>query len=297
MLSYAEIQIFTPSAARPYSTLTRDTTAKRRYSLFFCLLLVIQGCATPSAKYLDTAAQLGLSNRLLTGSTYLHRLFINPQAERSQTTPEMHLYLDGDGTPWSRGVIVADDPTPRNPMVARMMAKDPSPSVLLGRPCYYGLSASPGCNPSLWTSHRYAADVVASMEAAIRRWLSDRTIDKLVLIGFSGGGTLATLLASRLKQTTEVVTIAANLDTEAWCQHHGYAPLKASLNPIHDAQISSNIRQYHLAGLEDHNVPAEIIEAFSRTQQNAMYLPMPEYDHGCCWLDDWPELLTTRLAR
>lgn len=266
-------------------------------TLFFCLALSVQGCATPSEKYLETAAQLGLSNRLLAGAPYQHRLFVNDPANRSNSIEELHVYLDGDGTPWKNGTRIADDPTPRNPLVVQMMAKDPMPALLLGRPCYYGLNKSPLCHESLWTSHRYAADVVASMDTALRRWMSEKTVNNLVLIGFSGGGTLATLLASRLKNTSTIITIAANLDVDAWSRHHGYTLLAASLNPINDAHITANVRQFHLAGLEDSNVPAGIIESFSQTQKNALFLAMPDYDHACCWLDIWPDILKTRLAQ
>jgi len=265
--------------------------------LFLCVALLTLGCATPSEKYLDAATQLGLNNELLAGSPYQHRLFVNGQASRSETIQELHVYLDGDGTPWTAGVRIADDPTPRNPLVLRMMAKDTTPAVLLGRPCYYGLNKTSPCNESLWTSHRYAAVVVDSMAAALRRWMATKKIDRLVLIGYSGGGSLATLLAAHLKNTSAIITIAANLDVNAWSHFHKYLPPTGSLNPITDARIPSNVRQFHLAGLQDDNVPANIIESFSQTQKNAEYLTMPDYDHACCWLDMWSEFLRTRLIQ
>ncbi len=265
--------------------------------LFLCLFLLIQGCATPSEKYLNTAIQLGLSNQLLVGSPYQHRLFINDLAHRSETIEELHVYLDGDGTPWTAGIIIADDPTPRNPLVLQMMAKDALPAVLLGRPCYYGLNKAFPCTESLWTSHRYTTEVVASMAAALQQWMSTKKIGHLMLIGFSGGGTLATLLAPHLENTSTVVTIAANLDVVAWSQFHHYLPPAGSLNPMQDAHIPANVRQFHLAGLRDENVPAKIIESFSQTQKNARYLPMPDYGHACCWLDMWPEFLKTGLVQ
>ncbi|MGZ4960638.1 MAG: alpha/beta fold hydrolase [Methylomonas sp.] len=285
-----------PFAARHFSKSTAALTSLP-YAFCLCLTLLIQGCATPSEKYLDTAAQLGLSNQLLAGMPYQHRLFVNEQANRANPIEELHVYLDGDGTPWQNGTYIAGDPTPRNPLVLQMMAKDTAPAVLLGRPCYYGLSMSPLCNASLWTSHRYAVEVIASMDAAIQRWMSTKTVNKLVLIGFSGGGSLATLLTSRLNNVATIITIAANLDVEAWSNHHNFLPLTASLNPIHDAHIPAEVHQFHLAGLEDRNVPPAIVESFSRTQKNAVFLPVPEYDHSCCWLEAWPEILETRLAR
>lgn len=267
------------------------------FALVLCLFLLSQGCATPSEKFIGTATQLGLNNQLVDGSPYRHRLFTNSQVSRSNIIEELHIYLDGDGTPWRTDTRIADDPTSRNPLILEMMVKDPAPAVLLGRPCYYGLHISPLCNESLWTSHRYAAEVVASMDAAIQQWMSSKKVNKLVLIGYSGGGVLATLLAPSLKKTSVVITIAANLDIEAWSRHHGYSSPAASLNPAKDAHIPASVRQIHLAGLQDENVPAGIIESFSRVQKNALYLPLPEYDHVCCWLDIWPDILKTQLGQ
>lgn len=261
------------------------------------MLLITQGCATSSEKFIGTATQLGFSSQLVIGSPYQHRLFTNWQASRPDVIEELHVYLDGDGTPWRTETSIADDPTSRNPLILNMMAKDPAAAVLLGRPCYYGLNRSPLCNESLWTSHRYSSEVVASMSAAIQQWVSSKKINRLVLIGYSGGGVLATLLASRLKKTSVVITIAANLNIEAWSRRHGYFAPASSLNPATDAHIPASIRQIHLAGLQDENVPAEIIESFSRTQKNALYLPFPEYDHVCCWLTIWPDVLKTNLGR
>ena len=261
------------------------------FALVLCLLLLIQGCATPSEKFIDAATQLGLSNQLVIGSPHQHRLFTNSLASHSDIIKELHVYLDGDGTPWRTSTRIADDPTSRNPLILEMMAKDPAAAVLIGRPCYYGLNISPLCNESLWTSHRYAAEVVVSMNAAIQQWMSSKEINHLVLIGYSGGGVLATLLVPYLQKTSTVITIAANLDIEAWSRHHGHLPPVASLNPAKDAHIPASVRQIHLAGLQDENVPAGIIEAFSRTQKNALYLPFPKFDHVCCWLDIWPDVL------
>ncbi len=263
--------------------------------LFSCLVLLLQGCASPSERFLDTAKELGFVQQEVEGLPYQHRLFLNSQARDSNNIDELHVYLDGDGTPWKSEIRVASDPTARNHLILKMMAKDRAPAILLGRPCYYGLNLSHFCNNRLWTSARYSKDVVDSMKSALKHWISTKNIKRLALVGFSGGGTLATLLASDLERIETIVTIAANLDVTAWSKHHGYLYLTASMNPMTDARIPPTIRQIHLAGLKDENVPSDIIEAFSRTQRNAVYLPQAEYDHSCCWPDIWPSILATYL--
>lgn len=264
-------------------------------ALALSALLMLQGCATPAEKFIGAATQSGFSHQELDGTPYKHLLFVNQEAKRANPIEELHVYLDGDGTPWKSGTRIADDPTPRNPLILEMMEKDHSPALLLGRPCYYGLNLSHLCNNTLWTSHRYSKAVVDSMLEALEHWMATRKINRLVLIGFSGGGALATLLASRLKNVSTVITVAANLDIKAWSDHHGYLQPSGSLNPMLAARIPDHVRQIHLAGLKDDNVPAKIIEAFSSRQKNALYVPYSDYSHACCWTDIWPDILKTYL--
>jgi len=265
--------------------------------MIFAALVLLQGCATPSEKFIDTATEFGFSMQELDGMPYKHRVFINPKAKYVDNIDELHVYLDGDGTPWRSGNRIAEDPTPRNPLILKLMKQDQAPAILLGRPCYYGLSLSESCSNTLWTSDRYASVIVDSMIAALNRWISARKIDHLVLIGFSGGGALATLMAPRLHEVSTVVTIAANLDIKAWSDYHAYLQLSGSFNPMTDAQIPSQIRQIHLAGLKDTNVPASIIESFSAMQKDAIFLPQPEYTHDCCWDKIWSEFLKKYLTQ
>ncbi len=261
------------------------------------LLLQLSGCATPSERFESSAKSLGLTSIEIIGEPFRHRIYLNRRtATQSDTTPVVHVYLDGDGTPWEMKRWIAEDPTPRNPLILRLMAADKEPSILLGRPCYYGLHSTDKCHNSLWTSKRYSTEVVESMATALRKWLTNSKTASVVLIGYSGGGTLATLLAPYFEHTSIVVTVAANLNTSAWSLHHGYLPLDASLNPIDAQPLPAKIKQIHLAGVNDDNVPALIIQSFSRRQANAVYLPIDGFDHACCWADLWPDILKRYIA-
>ena len=48
---------------------------------------------------------------------------------------------------------------------------------------------------------------------------------EVTFVGYSGGGVLAVLIAERLDNVAGVITVGANLDTDAWTEHHGYLPL------------------------------------------------------------------------
>lgn len=202
----------------------------------------------------------------------------------------MHVYLEGDGTPWLGGRS-AKYPTPRNPLMLKLMRLDTATSVYLGRPCYHGLQQSENCESKWWTSHRYSEQVVNSMAAALQK-LAGNNQQPVVLLGHSGGGTLAMLLAERLPNIKAVVTLAGNLDIHAWTQLHHYPPLQGSLNPAERTPLPGHVHQLHLAGGRDRNVPAKFIQRVAASQhQLAEYHYFERYDHTCCWQEIWPAVL------
>ena len=177
-----------------------------------------------------------------------------------------------------------------------MMTQDPTPAVYLQRPCYHSQYNVPPCEPYLWTHGRYSETVVSSLEAAIEALVAERRPSSLTLIGYSGGGVLAYLLAARVESVQALVTIAANLDTEAWADHHGYEPLLGSLSPATEPVLPTHIHQSHWVGGRDLNVPPALIESVLRNQPNARLNVVPELDHACCWGERWPEMLRQVVA-
>ncbi len=248
------------------------------------ILFTTAACSSPTREFSGNAAALGLRAELVQGTRFQHVVFV--RSGRASRT--LHIYLDGDGTPW-RAWGPATDPTPRNPLVLRLMALDPGPSLYLGRPCYLGLSDSPPCSSAVWTRERYSETVVSSMAAALRRFLAGTEFDRLVWLGYSGGGTLATLLTPRFDRTTDLITVAANLDIDAWADLHGYSRLVGSLNPARQPPLPARIRQRHYAGGRDRVVPAAIVARGPIDPDTV--ITIPSYDHTCCWEAMWPNLL------
>jgi pimeloyl-ACP methyl ester carboxylesterase len=247
--------------------------------------LVLSGCGSPAAEFDRRAAELGLIRRVVHGTEFDHAIYEKGGAPMRM----LHVYLDGDGTPWIAG-RPADDPTPRNPLVLRLMALDPAPALYLGRPCYNRLMRSEECTTALWTSARYSDRVVASMAAALRQALSDRADDRISLFGYSGGGTLAVMLAEQIPETAAVVTVAANLDTRAWAMQTGRDHLDGSLNPATRPPLPSAIVQRHYVGGRDRVVRPEIT-AQAIIGWHAEMIVVGEYDHVCCWQQTWSRVL------
>lgn len=255
----------------------------------FVLLLASSACSSPARRFSQHAASLGMHGEVILGGEFQHVVFQRPR-ESSRT---LHVYIDGDGTPWRAGGPMKD-PTPHNPLLIELMALDPAASVYLGRPCYHGLARTPPCTSAIWTRERYSRAVVSSMAAALRRVLREGHFDRVAWFGYSGGGALAVLLAPAFAETIEVVTMAANLDIDAWADLHGYSRLSGSLNPAAQPPLPSWIRQRHYFGGEDRVVPRDVAVRGSIDPNTVIVLP--SFDHVCCWAAIWPAILADTSA-
>ncbi len=200
----------------------------------------------------------------------------------------VHLYIDGDGRPFINRTSVAADPTPGRSQVLRWMVRDPNPSYYLGRPCYLGMARRDRCDSRWWTTERYAEPVVESMVVAARQLLAGRPV---TLIGYSGGGTIAMHMASRLENVRGLMTVGANLDTDAWTHHHGYTPLSRAAEPEEVLRGIRRIPQLHLLGGKDDNVPVGLATGLSAAA-GGRFCVYPRFTHDCCWERQWPQLLT-----
>lgn len=253
------------------------------------LVSMVSACATPAAHVDERAGLLGLSRAVVQGAPFEHVIYRNAISKSSL----LHVYLEGDGSPWLNRYTVSPDPTPRQPLMLELLALDPAPALYLGRPCYHGFAARPPCTPLVWTARRYSPDVVDSMAAALRAWraAAPQSYDGLVWLGHSGGAALALLLAERFPDTQAVLTIAGNLDPDAWAAHHQYSPLTGSLNPARLPPLPASVVQLHFFGERDHNVPMNLMLPAVRRQPAARLSVWRNFNHACCWPTVWPALL------
>lgn len=202
----------------------------------------------------------------------------------------LHVYLEGDGSPWKHRTVIMPDPTPRRPVMLRLMGMDTNAAVYIGRPCYNGTSLMPECDNGLWTSGRYSETVVRSMQLVLRRLIDRQSYSRVRLFGHSGGGTLAMLLAARVPEVEAVVTLAGNLDVSAWTRHHHYTPLYSSLDPAQQPVLPDTIRQWHLLGARDSVIPPGLVQG-EILRQGGVGLLLAGFSHGCCWQRVWPQVL------
>jgi len=269
-------------------------TSELKITLAACaVVLALSACAySASEQFLAKASDHGFSELTLPTKLFELQAYQNNAATYNKTDV-LHVYLAGDGLPFFRGRYVNPDPTPRNALALKLMALDPSPSVLIGRPCYHQQASSALCQDSKWwTTHRYSDEVVDAIAQAINDYATNAS--KIVLVGFSGGGTLAVLVAQKVENIDTIVGINPNLNTKAWARQHGYTPLLGSLNP---ADSTSRIPQYTrillLTGTSDKNVSAHLWQKHYQGLTNVKIVSYSNFTHTCCWTEVWPEILNS----
>jgi hypothetical protein len=290
-VSLVSASFLVPASARIYRHPNRPCWTKMSRLAFWALLALLSACATPAERLYGQALAWGLEPLELQGGGFRLASFYKRPSSRQHT---LHVYLDGDGLPWASRSRVSPDPTPRHPLMLHLLSLDDSPALYLGRPCYHGHAGDPGCGPRLWTHRRYAPEIVASLTAALRQFLSMQAHGHLVFLGHSGGGALALLLAERFPETRAVVTLAGNLDIQLFAAHHGYSPLEGSLNPVRSSSVA--FAEYHYFGARDDTIPPRLFVPIARMRPAASVTVIPGFDHRCCWESVWPEILA-RLPR
>jgi dienelactone hydrolase len=254
---------------------------------------ILTSCHSTSVVRADEIARTaGFDSTILRGAGFAHQAYYTIVPG----THTLFVFLEGDGSPWTNyGTRESLDPTPRVPLALQLAARTQASVLYLGRPCYYGARGDRECSADLWTSKRYSAVVVNSMAVALNDFLATHHFGEVTLIGYSGGGTLAVLMAPRVAEVRVVVTVAANLDIAAWTSFHGYLPLEGSLNPVVEPPLSARLREWHLVGERDRNVPAKLNSRYwERVSQDRLWL-YPRMDHACCWVEEWPEIFARLL--
>ncbi|WP_256679461.1 alpha/beta hydrolase [Pseudomonas sp. Fl4BN1] len=214
--------------------------------------------------------------------------------------PVLTLYLEGDGFAWINSRQPSPDPTPLDPLALKLAMTQPTGNAAyLGRPCQYLGATRPPCQKRYWTGARFAEDVVLSLDQAADQLKARAGAQRLILVGYSGGGTLALLLAARRSDVELVVTVAGNLDHASWTRRHMVTPLKDSLNPANLRPSLANLRQVHLVGDADSVMPADLAKGFIASYpagSRAIVRVIPGYDHHCCWAQNWAELWQKHVA-
>ncbi|WP_240648241.1 alpha/beta hydrolase [Pararobbsia silviterrae] len=248
-------------------------------------------------EHADTLAQAGgLQRERIVTPTFV----LTAYSKISSPREPIHLYIEGDGLAWISRTQPSLDPTPHQATGLQLAAIDPAPNVVyLARPCQFTpMAVNPTCGIPYWTGKRYAPEVVASMNDAISQIAARAQGQQIELIGYSGGGALAVLVAAGRTDIGSIRTVAGNLDDAYVNQLHNVSEMPESENPIDFAKRVASIPQIHFSGADDHVVPSAVAERFvdETGPRCAQTRVVPGMTHDGDWRAVWPDLLRVAPA-
>ena len=296
--------------------MTRSETSFAKVLSFGILFaaLALSGCSTlqtPQARH-DLQASLIRTAGWQQQWIHTDRFDIAAAFPTQDVGDTLVVYLEGDGHAYLDRHHASLDPTPINPVALRMALADERhrPIAYLARPCQYALldhalpthglqseerqNHARNCAQRYWTNARYAAEIVASIGQALDQLKQRSQASGLMLIGYSGGGALAVLLAEQRTDVLGVVTVAGTLDLAYWTRREHVSSLHGSLDPATQATRIAALPQLHFAGGKDHVVGPDVTRAFLRPMPPSSIsrlILMPDFDHTCCWAEQWANLL------
>ncbi len=206
---------------------------------------------------------------------------IYTNAESLIISDPLTIVIEGDGNAWTSRYRHSKNPTPKNAVgldIAYQLK-----GIYVARPCQY--LQTPECHPLYWTSGRFHEKVIASVNEAVNTIKEQYNAKRLKLVGYSGGGVVAGLVAARRDDVVEWVTVASPIDMEAWIAHHHVSPLKSSLSLTDVQEILQQIPQTHYVGAQDTIVPWSVHQRLKEKMKNntqAQWIIIPKTSH-----EDW----------
>ncbi len=283
----------TNAACRPKDARGWPPFAPILATLWICTLL--SACiATPAARRaaaLDVASSAGWDVSTLRADRF-HLMALHPVP---QPVEEVAVFVEGDGLAWLNAGTPSTDPTPVTPVALHLAIAEPhATAVYLARPCQFSMPDVAGqCTQSDWTSARYSGEVIAAMDQAISELKLRFSAKRVKLVGYSGGGAVAALVAARRTDVSQLVTVAAVLDHQQWSQELHLSPLSKSLNPADQWTVLQKVPQVHFVGGNDGVTGASGVGGYLARfapQQQPRVVVIPHFTHQCCWSEAWIQI-------
>ena len=265
--------------------------------LFFLILLCLSlnACRKTPAQITEIADDLALENGFEKNLVDANHFILATYQKIKNKNGRYIFYIEGDGLAFTR-YGVSSNPTPTTNHFLDLALMDNHDNVVyIARPCQHiDLKlVAPCSDKKYWSTDRFSQESVDIIYAAIRNILGENK-KKFDLVGFSGGGAIASLITAQHRDEVNcLITIAANLDIVAFNRYHNVLQMPNSLNPIDFSHNIKNVRQLHLCGNKDNRVPCFIAKSFIEklNSKQAEYVIIEGASHNHGWVKIWNNLL------
>ena len=263
------------------------------YTIILTIALLSSGCVSklsPKVRQYtaDTVAQSGnLVQQKIATDDFL--LTTYQRFDSTADNKQMVVYIEGDGMAWISRDQLSSNPTPVQPIALKLASIDTNDNVLyIARPCQYLWPQKMNrCSSRYWSDKRGSEEVILSINQAISIVKQKQNISSIRLIGYSGGGGIAALIADRRADVNEFVSVSGNLNYKLFTQTHNLSPMNGSIDPITVANQIGLIPQIHYVGADDKIIPRQIALSFS---DKVKVINDVSHDN---WSDKWAQILRT----
>ncbi|MBL5965555.1 alpha/beta hydrolase [Lelliottia amnigena] len=273
-----------------------------KHDIFFTGILIslsflLVGCVTDDSRI--TAKEIAQHSMLSRDDIQTNPFLIATWSRITAPVHSLRVYIEGDGFAWKSRTQPSDDPTPRKPIGLTLAATDKNQNVLyIARPCQFiGPPLPAHCDKRVWTSDRFSPSVIDAMNDALSQFVKQYPGVKLELIGYSGGGNIAAILAERRTDVRSLRTVAGNLDVAYVNAIHHVSAMPDAVSAIDRASALRTMPQLHFSGDADKTVTPEVAQRFQRAVGGTCSQVdiVSNMTHGSDWAAIWPQLLAKEL--
>jgi len=261
--------------------------------IFVCLLIMLVSCSYPVQMTMNDLSQHADSASMDLTTLVCPPFQLAVMAPRQAENTTLRIYIEGDGLAWRTRRNISSNPSPVKPIALLLMQEDPvHDKAYLARPCQYVVNAN--CDNRYWSTDRFSSTVVASMNMAVTQLKATGEYTLIELVGFSGGGAIAALIAAQRNDVCLLITVAGNLDHEVFTRLHHVSSLTGSLNPPDFAAKLEGVRQIHFIGSDDKVIPVEVFESYVHrlsSKVNVTKRVVNGVSHQIGWIRQWGYLL------
>lgn len=220
------------------------------------LLSLLAGCAGHIERLQPMLDEQGAKS--IRFDTAYHPIFAIDN-QKKPIVDSLWVFIEGDGRAWLSRTTPGTDPTPKQLDLIERVLSFPEQALYLARPCQF--LRTDQCKVAVWTDNRFSEETVSSYQTVLDLLKQSYPNVEFKIVGYSGGATIATKLASSRDDVALLQTIAGNLDPHAWVQWHGYTPVNSA--PLSEKELIRlrKVPQRHFIGNADTVIPPALTKS------------------------------------